>query len=82
LFLEPLKQRALGDNVTELVLALSNTIEAEATCHYLQETLLRELPGLKVSRIGFGLPSGSGVTFADSATLRNALDSRTALAKP
>jgi recombination protein RecR len=31
---------------------------------------------IKVSRIGFGLPSGGGVTFADEMTLKNALESR------
>jgi recombination protein RecR len=31
---------------------------------------------IKVSRIGFGLPSGSGLTFADPATLRSALEGR------
>ena len=34
---------------------------------------------IKVSRIGFGLPSGGGVTFADEMTLKNALESRRAL---
>ncbi|MGA2052033.1 MAG: recombination mediator RecR [Opitutales bacterium] len=61
--------------VREIVLALSNDIEGEATCHYLQETFLANR-GLAVSRIGFGLPSGGGLTFADADTLRSALASR------
>ena len=31
---------------------------------------------VKVSRIGFGLPSGGGVLYADSVTLKSALDAR------
>jgi len=31
---------------------------------------------VKVSRIGFGLPSGGGVLYADSVTLKSALDGR------
>ena len=61
--------------VREVVLALSNDIEGEATCHYLQETFFTGR-GLTVSRIGFGLPSGGGLTHADADTLRSALAAR------
>ena len=60
--------------VTELILALSNDVEGEATCHYLTERLPRTVA--KVSRIGFGLPSGGGVLYADAVTLKNSLDGR------
>jgi recombination protein RecR len=33
---------------------------------------------IKVSRIGFGLPSGGGVLYADAVTLRSALEGRRA----
>ena len=59
----------------ELVLALSNDIEGQATCHYIQEELVQRRE-IKVSRIGFGLPSGGGVTYADAVTLRSALEGR------
>lgn len=61
--------------VEEVILAMGNDIEGEATCHYLQETLLGPA-GVRVSRIGFGLPSGGGINHADAITLRNALDGR------
>lgn len=70
-----LKKRLDSGEVTELILALSNDIEGEATCHYIQETLVGDLD-VKMSRIGFGLPSGGGVTYADSATLKSALEGR------
>ena len=68
-------QRLETESVSELVLALSNDIEGQATCHYIQEEIVGQRP-IKVTRIGFGLPSGGGVTYADSVTLKSALDAR------
>jgi recombination protein RecR len=70
-----LLERVRRGEVREIILALSNDVEGEATCHYLTSHLP---PGgeVKVSRIGFGLPSGGGVLYADSVTLRSALDGR------
>jgi recombination protein RecR len=67
--------RIESGEVDELVLALPNDVEGEATCHFLQE---RIPPGrnVRVTRIGFGIPSGGGVLYADSVTLKSALDSR------
>ncbi|MFN5656219.1 MAG: recombination mediator RecR, partial [Verrucomicrobiota bacterium] len=66
------EQRLKDEPITEVVLALGNDIEGEATCHYITEAIQAIRPSIKVSRIGFGLPSGSGLTFADPATLRSA----------
>jgi recombination protein RecR len=73
--LETLRKRIEAGEVTELILALPNDVEGEATCHYLTEHLPAERD-LKVTRIGFGLPSGGGVLYADSVTLKSALDGR------
>ena len=72
-----LLSRTSSGEVEELVLALPNDVEGEATCHYIQEHLSGE-GGVRVSRIGFGIPSGGGVTYADSVTLKSALESRRA----
>lgn len=72
--LDSLKQRLAEDEVREVILALSNDVEGEATCHYLTETLIRQ--PVRVTRIGFGLPSGGGVLYADAVTLKSALESR------
>ena len=68
--------RVAAGGVTELILALSNDVEGEATCHYLTEQLAATGRAVKVTRIGFGLPSGGGVLYADSVTLKSALDGR------
>ncbi len=67
--------RVQSGEVRELILALSNDVEGEATCHYLTQHLPPD-GAVKVTRIGFGLPSGGGVLYADSVTLKSALDAR------
>ena len=75
LHLSPLRERVASGEVRELILALPNDVEGEATCHYLTENLASPHE-LKMTRIGFGLPSGGGVLYADSVTLKSALEGR------
>lgn len=69
-----LEQRLASGSIKEVILALGNDIEGEATCHFITEHM--PLDGVEVTRIGFGLPSGAGVLYADSVTLKNALEAR------
>ncbi|MDR3229157.1 MAG: recombination mediator RecR [Puniceicoccales bacterium] len=71
-----LAERLDEEGVGEVILALSNDIEGEATCHYIRETFLTARPAVAASRIGFGIPSGGALTYADPATLKNAIDAR------
>jgi recombination protein RecR len=73
--IDSLKTRLGTDGFKEVILAVSNDIEGEATCHYLQEEIFGPMD-IAVSRIGFGLPSGGGIPYADATTLRSALDGR------
>ena len=73
--LNSIEKRLEESSVSEVVLALSNDIEGEATCHYISETMLDSRP-IKVSRIGFGLPSGGGILYADQITVKSAIDGR------
>jgi recombination protein RecR len=66
--------RIEAGEISELILALSNDVEGEATCHYLVSRIPADK--VKVTRIGFGLPSGGGVLYADSVTLKSALEAR------
>lgn len=72
--LASLVARLKSGGVEELILALSNDVEGEATCHYLTE----QAAGMKlrITRIGFGLPSGAGVVYADAVTLKSAMEGR------
>jgi recombination protein RecR len=69
-----LEKRLAHEPVKELIIALGTDVEGDATSHYLAKRLARG--GLKISRIGFGLPAGSGLEFADELTLNRALEGR------
>ena len=69
-----LEKRLTTEPVREIIIALGTDVEGDATSHYLAKRLARG--GLKISRIGFGLPAGSGLEFADELTLNRALEGR------
>lgn len=69
-----LERRLASEPLREVIIALGTDVEGDATSHYLAKRLARS--GLKISRIGFGLPAGSGLEFADELTLNRALESR------
>lgn len=71
-----LEKRLAEGGIDEIILALANDIEGEATCHYIRELLQKDFPQVKVSRIGFGLPSGATLNYTDPATVKNALEAR------
>lgn len=73
--LASLERRLAAGEINELILALSNDVEGEATCHYITQHLPKDRT-VNVTRIGFGLPSGGGVLYADSVTLKSALEAR------
>ena len=70
-----LVERVTKHNITEVILALSSDIEGQATAIYLAQ-ILQPL-NVKVSRLAQGLPAGSDLSYADSATLAVALNNRT-----
>lgn len=72
--LASLVRRLEDGSVKELILALANDVEGEASCHYLTEQVAAR--PVRVTRIGFGLPSGGGILYADAVTLKNALEAR------
>ena len=69
-----LEKRLASEPVGEIIIALGTDVEGDATSFYLAKRLAR--PNLKISRIAFGLPAGSGLEFADELTLSRALEGR------
>jgi recombination protein RecR len=69
-----LEKRLANEPIKEIIIALGTDVEGDATSNYLAKRLART--GLKISRIGFGLPAGSGLEFADELTLSRALEGR------
>ena len=66
--------RLTSDEVKEVILALSPSVEGEATSLYL--TKLIKPFGIKVSRIAFGLPVGADLEYADEITIAKAIEGR------
>ncbi|MGI8744796.1 MAG: recombination mediator RecR [Bryobacteraceae bacterium] len=69
-----LVDRISSGGVTELIVATNPTVEGEATAVYLSR-LLKPL-GVRVSRIGMGIPVGSDLEFADEVTMSKSLENR------
>lgn len=71
---DSLMARIRKDGVSEVVIATDSDTEGEATAIYLTK-LIRPL-GVRVMRIGIGLPVGSNLEYADPATLARAIEGR------
>jgi len=72
--IQGLLERVRGGQVEEIILALSPTVEGEATAVYLAR-LLKPL-GVRVTRIAMGVPVGSDLEWADEVTMAKALEGR------
>ncbi|MEQ1756915.1 MAG: recombination mediator RecR [Vicinamibacterales bacterium] len=69
-----LLKRMGTDNVDEVIIATSPTVEGEATALYLAR-LLKPL-GVRVTRIAMGIPVGSDLEYADEITMTRAMEGR------
>jgi len=65
----------IGTDVSEIIIATDPNTEGEATATYLVR-MLRDFPGLTVTRLASGLPMGGDLEFADELTLGRALSGR------
>lgn len=72
--IKELLNRLTDDKVKEVIIALSPSVEGEATSLYL--TKLIKPFGIKVSRIAFGLPVGADLEYADDMTIAKAIEGR------
>ena len=72
--IKELLTRAANEEVKEVILALSPSVEGEATSLYIAK-LLKPF-NIKISRIAFGLPVGSDLEYADEVTLAKAIEGR------
>lgn len=64
--------------IAEVIIATDPNTEGEATAAYLGR-LLRDFPGLKVTRLASGIPMGGDLEFVDELTLSRAFAGRTSL---
>ncbi|MEJ5918896.1 recombination mediator RecR [Corynebacterium sp. H78] len=66
---------AKGPEIHEVIIATDPNTEGEATATYLAR-LLKDFPGLKVTRLASGMPLGGDLEFVDELTLSRALTGR------
>ncbi len=71
---ESLLSRVRDEGICEVVLALNTDVEGDATASFLEEALRGEQ--VKISRLAFGLPAGSGIRYSDPVTLERAFKGR------
>lgn len=67
-------ERIKKDAIKEVIIATDADTEGETTALYLSK-VIRPL-GVKITRIGLGLPFGSNLEYQDSTTLSKALEAR------
>lgn len=72
--IDSLKSRINDEGIKEVIVATSPTLEGETTALFLAKVL--EPYGVSVSRLGYGLPAGSSLEYADPLTLSRALEGR------
>lgn len=74
LSVDKLLARLTDEKITEVLIALGTDVESDATAAYLSEVLANR--DVKVSRLAFGLPTGSAIEYSDAATLAKAIQGR------
>jgi recombination protein RecR len=72
--LKSLIERLKAGTVEEIIVATNPTAEGEATAVYISK-LLKPL-GVRVTRIGVGIPVGSDLEYADEVTMLKAMEGR------
>ena len=79
LSIDRLIERIQKEGIHEIVLAMNPTIEGETTSLFLAHTLANVAPDVQVTRLGYGLPMGASLDYADAMTLQKALEGRKSL---
>ncbi len=72
--IKSLIERLKNGAVEEIIIATNPTAEGEATAVYLSK-LIKPL-GIRVTRIGVGIPVGSDLEYADEVTMLKAMEGR------
>ncbi|HEV3218634.1 MAG TPA: recombination mediator RecR [Candidatus Acidoferrales bacterium] len=67
-------ERLKGAGIEEIIVATNPTAEGEATAVYLSK-LIKPL-GVRVTRIGVGIPVGADLEYADEVTMLKAMEGR------
>ncbi len=74
LLISSLVERVKKDNIEEVILALSSTVEGQTTAFYIQDSL--KDVNVKISKLAQGLPVGGEIENLDDGTLISAFKNR------
>ncbi len=74
LHIDKLVERASDNNVDEIILALSATVDGQSTAHYISDHLSNL--SVKISHLAHGVPVGGELDYLDDGTIITALRSR------
>ncbi len=69
-----LKEKINSDKIKEVIIATSPTLEGETTARYIVEKL--KPLNIRLTRLGYGLPLGAELEYADEITLTHSLERR------
>jgi recombination protein RecR len=74
LLIDSLVERAKKENIEEVIIATSATVEGQTTAYYIQDSLKKT--NVKVSKLAQGLPVGGEIENLDDGTLFSAFRNR------
>ena len=74
LLIDSLISRIKKENIEEVIIALSGTLEGSTTAFYIQDSL--KVLNVKVSKLAQGVPVGGEIEFLDDGTLISAFKNR------
>jgi recombination protein RecR len=74
LLINSLVERVVRDNIEEVIIATSATVEGQTTAYYIQDSLKKT--NVKVTKLAQGLPVGGEIESLDDGTLYSAFKNR------
>ncbi len=77
LLINSLVERVNRENIEEVILATSATVEGQTTAYYIQDSLKKTK--VKITKLAQGLPVGGEIESLDDGTLFSAFKNRTGL---
>ena len=77
LLINSLTERVVRDNIEEVIIATSATVEGQTTAYYIQDSLKKT--SAKVTKLAQGLPVGGEIENLDDGTLYSAFKNRTGI---
>lgn len=72
--LDKISERIKKENISEVIISTSSSLDGEMTAMYIKKMLEKE--NVNVYRIGYGLPVGADIEYADDITLMRALEGK------